>query len=668
MPEDEKQNLDYKPSDADKKVIDRITEEFEAMKRKRDTAYPQFNDLTLKDYVDTGEKRLNAYTPSRESYDPPKRDWQANISTQIIRNKQKAIVSAVVGTPPDFEIKAISTNNEKLNVDRAYILKNLLKDSYLDAFGNPEIDNFFSAWQSVGDGTVFEYSGYLKPKQKKKTLKDYDITTGKVGFSEEEINIEDKCVDILLPITELYLSDYNIFDIQDQPSLAWVKLYDKQSLKKEFEKYPNYKYIKSRSELEENNTDTFYFNNSQRRTDEEMYEVVRYYNKFEDEYIIIINGVLILEAPLLWEINGRKVYPFAKGIFEVFTGKHFAYGKSLPDILQADFDVYNTLLNMMIDKQYKSMVKPLLVGEENQEAFDLEEEVLAGDMRIPVVNVNQVRELDVRGITGDDVNMIEMISKGLDFASVDPNQQGVQGKGVTAREVVIADERAKEVKSLFFKFLTDLWRQKYLLRIANIITNYSQAREIIKDGKKTKVHRKYVIHDTEIDQEVAEEGNKKEEEVKIEKVKGTLIIEFRDIKNEAERNKIDNENKIEAEKLMAEGKNVEFRTLPTTFLNDFEYQIQVISESLYRSGLSKSQALATEKAEVARTLFPEIFMANRDKFFGEIMKAYDDQPEEYLERLEEQGGEEAMQEEMVQEGEGGEPPMLPEAKKSLPNL
>lgn len=662
--ETKEERNDYNPSDKDEKTIKRVVKDFEEMKKERDATYPQFNDITLKQYIDAGEKRLNAYTPSRDSYEPAKREWQANIATQIIRNKQKALVSGITATPPDLEVKAISSKDEKLSVDRAYILKNLIKDSYLG--GNPEIDNFFSAWEGTGKGTVFEYCGYLKTKQKKKTITNYDIITGEVEYSEEEINVEDRCIDILLPITEIYLKDYHIFDIQDQPSICWVRLLNEQSLEKEFGEYPNYKYIKTRNELNETDEGTFYFNKSEKRTKDNQYEVIRYYNKFNDEYIILINGVLMLEAPLLWEVNGKKVYPLAKGIYEVFAGKHFAFGKSLPDILKADYDIYNTLWNMALDKQLKSMVKPLLVGEANQEALDLEDEFYTNDLRIPVEDVNQIKELDIKGISNDDVAMLDMISRGIDMASVDPNQQGVQGKGVTAREVVIADERARELKSLSFKFLTDLWRQKYLLRIANILTNYSQPRDIIKNGKKTKIYKRYVIHDTEIDQDVVVGEEEGEEKVEKQKVKGTLIIEFRDIKNEAEQKKIDSKNKIEAKRMMDEGKNVEFRTESTTFLNDYEYQIQVIPESLYRSGLTKSQALSAEKADLIRTLFPEIFLANRDKFFSEIIKAYDDQPEEYLEKLEEAGGDEAMQQNMPEQE--GAVPMLPEAKKSLKEM
>lgn len=44
----------------------------------------------------------------------------------------------------------------------------------------------------------------------------------------------------------------------------------------------------------------------------------------------------------------------------------------------------------------------------------------------------------------------------MDLGTVSENQQGVTGKGVTAREIVIANENAKKLKGIFFMFLTDL--------------------------------------------------------------------------------------------------------------------------------------------------------------------------------------------------------------------
>lgn len=650
----------YKPTDEERETIKRVYDGMDKMQELRDKTYEQFNNLTLKQFIDDGEKRLNAFVPSKESQG--KAEWQSNVATQIIRNKLKAFIAGVASNPPEAVVKARNRDTSYLDIDRSYVMKNLIEGSYQGE--NLELNNYFLAWELAAKGTVINYCGYLKTEDKRKFIKSYDLSSGKVEYGEEEANIEDRCIDFLVPLTEFYIKDFYIFDVQDQPSVIWKQYYDEEEFKKEFGEYANYDKVKIGTMQNESEIETFYYKRWGKRTGNKKIEVIKYYSKMRDEYIIVANGVLMLEAPLLWEVNGKKVYPFAKSICEPFTDHNFFYGNSLPNILKGDFDVLNTLVNMSLDKTYRSMVPPLIVGRVNQDVFDLEDEILAGDTRIPVEDVNQIRELPISGINSADMQMINYVQRGIDLASVDPNQQGIQGSGVTAREVVIANQRATELKSLFYKFLTDLWRQKYSLRMANILMNYSHPQIILnKEGKQTKIWRRYVIEDAQIHREVVkviqnqnegilvkqagilgagagmpgapgQQGAGQKTETEIETVQGTLIIEFRDIKKEEERKKVQAEVQKEVEKKAQDNENIEIRIIPTSYLNDCEYQLDVIPESIHQRDLAKMQLNNIEKIQAVRTLFPEIFVANENDFFEQVIKAYDDDPARYLANLE----------------------------------
>jgi len=189
-------------------------------------------------------------------------------------------------------------------------------------------------------------------------------------------------------------------------------------------------------------------------------------NVYTDKYTVVANGVELYNGPMLWsDITtynmGRKVYPFAKTIYEPFATGEFFYGNSLPNSAMGETDVINTLYNSALDKEYRSFVPPILVGMINKDQMDLEDEVVAGDTKIYVEDVNQVQVMPIRGISDSNVKMIDLISNNLDLTTLDAQQQGQAQQYVTARASVAADERARQLKGVFFMFMEGLWLRRH---------------------------------------------------------------------------------------------------------------------------------------------------------------------------------------------------------------
>lgn len=66
--------------------------------------------------------------------------------------------------------------------------------------------------------------------------------------------------------------------------------------------------------------------------------------------------------------------------------------------------------------------------------------------------------MPIAGVTTAELQMLQVVSNQLAMSTVDALQQGFSGTGSTAREIVIANEKAAEMKGIFFTMLTDLWR------------------------------------------------------------------------------------------------------------------------------------------------------------------------------------------------------------------
>lgn len=612
-------NKIFTPSEKDKKITSKVYRKVNEMIDVRNNKYPEFNNRTLVEYLNDSEKRVNSYVEDKESQH--KEDWQANVALPTIRDKVKRLIAGFALTVPEQTVEAKTEDGDigLDSIDRADIAQKLVNASYTEN-NNPVIDNFWESWETGVKGTTVIYEGYLRTNVKQKFIKSIDTETGEVEFDEREVNVDDRCISYLVPLTEFFIPTYRIADVQKMPHVAWVKYYDKDIFDYEFGHLKNADKVEKSSGMQPD-VRTFFHQEDWSKKDragEERIEVIRYYSRLDDEYIIIANGVVIHNSPLLWDINGRKCYPFAKTILEPFASKHFFYGKSLPDILTGQYDLLNTYFNSTMDKGFKNLNPPTLIGGINQDAFDLEDELLSTDTKIYVSDVNQVKPMPIDQVSQADVAMIEMLARGMEDSS--PSMPHLmQNKTATAREVVIAEERIREMKATYHEMLVDLWRQKFQLRLANIKTNYPQPRKIYKDGKVESIYRTFIIENTYLE--------------KSQGVRGTLAIQFRDKVSKKEKKQLEKEMSAVEEAMEQKGIKYKKIILPKGYLDSFVYKISVIPDSVHKTSIAKLQVAIQEKLAMLAQFFPEMFMANQEKFFEEFSEAYGDDPQKMIENL-----------------------------------
>jgi len=606
----------YNPKEKTVELRESMYKDIDAMIEVKDRPYPQFTseegDRNIISYMEDSDRRLNGYTLSRE--EQGKEDWQANTFDPVTRAKVKAVVASVALQVPEVVYEATNKNG-LFSRKRAELMKQMVKYSQLD--GNPQLDIFFEAWECAGRGTVVKFDGYLKTEYKRKFIKSYDLVTGEVEFDERDVVVDDRPVDIQVKMEEFFWIDMHILDVQEQPALAWIQHYNKEKLEEEFGKYPNYKYIKDKKSVKKFESDTvsyFYEKWSSRVEEDGDYEVVRYFNKAQDRYEIWINGVDMLIAPILWG-RRKKIYPFSKTIFEPFSGKDFFVGKSLPSTIEGNQDVNNVIWNSTLDKLYRSLEKPLLVGLANKDLLDIEDELVNQDNKIYVPDISQVKPIPFEGVSQGDLAMLQAVATKIDMSSTDGNQQGVQGKGVTAREAIIADENARKIKGIFFMFLEDLWIQKTKIRISNIIMNLMQPTLELSVGKDGAEVMKEALNILNVPDSEFSDGTT-----------GTLGIQIAG----SEKTMLD-QTEIEAREdaMNSEGVNYKLISVTSNYIDDWDIDFKIVSQSIYNQDRVRKDAEVTEKIERIATMFPERYVANKDKLFDELVDLYGEDSEDY---------------------------------------
>ena len=607
----------YNPSPKEQKELNFLYGEINEMVEARDQKYRQFNDRLLIPFIDDSEKRSQGYVPSRESQD--KDDWQANVFSQDTRNKLKAIIAGVSRQVPEMTYRAVSTTNGGLDLTRASVMKELVQHSRTTRQNgrilNPQLDIFWEAWTVAIQGTVVKYDGYLKSKLKRKFITSYDPITMEMEFEEKEVVVHDDAVEYLVPLREFFIKDFAIPNVQDQPAVAWIRYTNKEDAEYELGKYKNWKHVKDKGSTDQFKGDTQSFMNDWRsRVDTNEYEIIKYYNRALDKYCIIVNGILLLSVPLLWG-NADKVYPFAKSIFEPFSAEMFFYGNSLPNSSMDIQDAINCLWNMMLDKGVRSLDKPLVAGIKNKDLLEDENERMGSESTIYVEDVDQIKELNREGLTSSEFALFKLAQMKMDAETTDPAQGGTAVKGVTARATVIANENAKRIRSLFNTSLEDLWLQKTNLRVLNVLKNYPLPRiEEIVGPEGAVVYqesfRTFLVEDSEFPN-----GER-----------GTLAIQFvRDKESLPAQSDID----VEEERTRMQGQNFQKVAVTASYLDNYQYDVRIVPESLNALSDSEEQAKFDQKISKMLILFPEIVAENSDIIFTDFMRVYKDDPSRY---------------------------------------
>lgn len=599
---------DQEQAEKKRAVTEFVYQEYDWMNREvMQKLYPEFNDRTLKQFLDDSQKRANGYVYSRESQD--KEPWQANVFTGTTRNKTRAYVGSVSKTPPQLRMVATDSEN-RTSAERAEVMQNLIKHSYLYC-QNPEKDIFDDGWDCAIDGTIVKQDGYMLIKDEVEVVKSYDPTTGKIEVEKSEQVIEDRPFEQSVNVNDFLIRDPFCSDVQEQPAVIMAQRMTLDDFMYEFGKYPDAKLVKTYANITEGERDLFFGPKWSDQVNKDRVLVLRYYRKKGDKkgYKVVANGVLIVDSPLLWG-RKKKFYPFAKTVFEPFANRKFFWGNSLPNVMMAHQDTENSLVNSMLDKTTRSVEQPMLVSMENKDSLELEDEFVTGDTRIYVNDINGVKPMPVAGVTRAEISMLNDVSQRLSLASVDALQEGYSQSGVTAREIVIANERSAEIKGIFFMLLSDLWLQKMRLRTLSIIMFYQR------------VGKRYNVPNVELS------GGQQ----------GTLQVRVGDEAMMAEAGKTKgyspdgkpfNALDVEEAELSLKGTPTEILIIPPDYLDDWEYELEIMTETVYQRGKSLDMALENEKLTTVSTLFPEIFMANKAKFFSRLIRNYGDAPEAY---------------------------------------
>jgi hypothetical protein len=215
---------------------------------------------------------------------------------------------------------------------------------------------------TAGFGTSIIYTGFesYNKKQKDPIMSD----DGWVEWVEKNIKKEDIIVKNV-DIRQFYIDD----QAQECIEEASDCIYDQWMSFEKFQDYSNssvrknIKYVSPKSYSNENKTFT---NDEEKIKQWEFVHLRHYWNVERDMYVVIANGILVREHPMLSTIDGEKALPFV--IRNLWLKNYSIYGRGFCEALMMFNSEVNNLRELLMDWIRRSNTSTLLIG--NGLSFD----------------------------------------------------------------------------------------------------------------------------------------------------------------------------------------------------------------------------------------------------------------------------------------------------------
>jgi len=503
---------------------------------------------------------------------------------------------------------------------RARIATDLFE--YSEEQDNGEQQKMFGLLEAIVKGTVVFYEGY-----ESRTRAVRDIVSddgGKLKVKSNTIT-ESKLYSEIVPIEEFYPQTVWVDHIHEMTYCFRRKIVTYQKFLEDFAQYSQASNVSPRisggatgdAEL------PYYHTNISDDVEDGNVEVIYYFNKDTDEYILIANDVWLNPKIIADEEEvtspipfSHKELPFWELQFEKF-GAGFFYGKSLPDKLKSLQDVFNILSNMLLDQSFLTIFPPILTS-----GFDsIEDDYLTPGRRISVdtqgLSLSEsYRTLDMGTPGGWHQFILSFTKSIMEESSVDQVQSGVAGVGerTTASEIRTAAEGVAATLGIFGKMARVGVKRQAMLRTKNILQYWTRPGNpvisgVLGDGGKAqfaKAFNTFSIDDTRLSN--GDRGKK-------------VIMMFAENKQMPTKGELQGAEKAFE---ILNNENIEFVATPAEYIRNFDFDVKLIANPKLENTQESEKALVLEKARVYLSFFPDL--VDKKELAAQVAEKFGDDP------------------------------------------
>lgn len=484
QPEEKKELKQVPYSEPEKKYASYLQTRLQAARDQRNQNHDEFDGMTYMQYYESNLKGANSYIA------PKKNREDTTFVTGTTRQALFAMIAKIAMLNLSPEVKAFDKNDHHDIHTGQAIEDVVIKAGELD---HDEEKKLLRQYELYSQGTAFVEEIWTEEFVSNKTLnkKNWDGQVKDVNWRERLEKTYEGCRRNLIPGPNMYLGSITEFETEQQPFLFSVDYIPYDEAKALYGEWERWQYVtRELQPFSETQPSSLYFNNWRlNSTKTDMVEVIKYQDKWANEYMIILNGVMMMPVgfPMPWKYNE---YNIVKQVFEIIT-PYFAYGGSLIKRLKTAQALEDEFWRLAILKTQQSYAAP----RGNMTGKVLSSRILAPGKFTMGVNPDNLPALvDAKGVNQAELAVLKLLKDNMHDNSLPDISQGQSPEGnPTATEVMQLQNQAKILMGLAVFAASLLEKKLAVLRVFNVLENWfeptgteaNEARDAIKNKYRT---------------------------------------------------------------------------------------------------------------------------------------------------------------------------------------
>lgn len=470
----------------------RIIREVEEARNQRDQAHAEFDDQTYPDYWLSNAKAANAYRSPRLN------EQDVRTTSGTTHEKIVTLNSALLNYNFEPDVEAYD-KDDRIVAEIGTVVEDLIKKSRKIEQPDYDIKKPLIYHELLSQGTVIVEDTQVEFRMPNKQSVVFDVTNfNKIKWEERLDKVYKYCNANLINGLNVYPGNVREFFLELQPYVAIRRIITRSEAEALYGNWARFENVplSIRGEIQ-TNTDSMEFNNwALEPLEEKTVEEIKYYNKWENSFMILLNGVPMFPVKRdnkgrlgtfpLSALTGLCEYPLAKGDIEPIS-RFFFYSKSIPAKTAVDQAIFDEMMRSMILKTRMSYNPPMA----NMTGQAISNKIFQPATIHTGINAEKLKPIfDQSGVTQSEFNAIQFIKSIIDEKSVSPIFQGQSEQGQqTAREIIELKQQSMQKMGLTIFGVMNFEKQLCKLRLYNILKYWTEVKDSRLEHTKTNIKK-----------------------------------------------------------------------------------------------------------------------------------------------------------------------------------
>jgi hypothetical protein len=455
-------------SDEEQVYIGKLKERLHKARVQRDRAHDEFDGMTYLQFCESNRKGANTYV------EPKRNKTDTNFSSGTIRQKLFTYLASINSLDLMPDVQAFNQQNHEVAK-----LGESIEDINYEVSQRDDDDEkkLLRQYTMFEQGTVFvEETWEEKFRLHKAVSGKFNGKLDSISWKPSLKKEYDGCTRKILLNENVYLGDIRQFEIKKQPYIFTIEIRSYAEAEAMYGTWERWECVPKVMVMFQENTiqrvyaPQHYFDT----TTKDEVEIIKYQNKWDNEYAVLINNVLMVPPGMpLSLITPTGDYNVTSQVNEVIS-PFFAYGKSMVSRMKNTVAILDEMLRLAVLKTQKSFAPPMV----NNTGRVLSSKIFAPGTVTMGVDKEKLGPLDpsARAVEGGEFNMIDTLMKSIDRNSVDPTYGGNQPQGSpTATQILEVQRQAKLMIGLSVFVCASLEQKLAWLRLENLMANWMEA-------------------------------------------------------------------------------------------------------------------------------------------------------------------------------------------------